>query len=133
LTRRRAGCLVFAALVLASCGDADAVAEHDSGAPIRIDPPRQDAVSIEIGSREVRVHCGVECAAVTDELSLLHAGCMHDALSTPHTVSVSASLIALGCCTQARASYERACGLEGPAASCASEWQARCERGDPGE
>ena len=125
--------VILTCLTLAATGCGAAEETQDSGAPARSGGPRAEAISIRMGGREVRVRCEVECADLIDELSRLHASCMHDPMSTPHHVVDHGPLLSLGCCTETRAAYERACGLEGPAESCESGWGARCESGRLGE
>ena len=114
-------------LAAASCGS-EREPEGISRAEAPAGPPG-DPIAVRMGEREVRVRCAMERAALEDELSGLHAVCVHDPTSTPHHVSVDRSMISLGCCTQTRAAYERACGLEGAAGPRVSAWGARCESG----
>lgn len=125
-----AGAWLAAGLTLVAVGCGGVEESPDTGAAGPRSGPPPEAISVRIGGREVRVRCGVSCGEVTSELSRLDDGCMHDPMSTPHHVVAEGSLLSLGCCTEARAAYEQACGIEA-VLGCVSAWGARCESGAP--
>jgi hypothetical protein len=88
-----------------------------------------DPIVVEVGARRVPVRCATGCDGARAELGALRERCIDDPTSTPHhVVAAGASLVALGCCTDAMTAYRQACGIEALEA-CSSRWIAECESG----
>lgn len=118
-------------LVLSGC---EREAPPTTPAPLPADQLASAATSepllVERGERRVAVSCQRSCERTELELGRLLERCVVDPRSTPHHVSSSAALVALGCCLEAESVVREACGDEGSFGPCLAGWAGRCERGE---
>jgi len=120
---------LIAAVVLAAC-----TAPPEGGTPAgperapRDDRELGDPIVVRMGGRELRVRCALACDRAREQLTGLRDGCVSDPTSTPHHLDTAPAMIALACCTEAAAAYERACG-DAALAACVSRWSAECDAG----
>jgi hypothetical protein len=113
------GCAI--ALLLVACSEPPPSTAASSSATT-------EGVRVEVGGRDVVVHCVLACDAMTSELTRLSSDCVRTPTSGPHQVASEGAVLVIACCQEAALAYDRGCGHE-TLAGCASHWQASCESG----
>ena len=118
----------LAVAILGSCSDERETEPGPGERTAREQAALSEPITVRMGTRDVQVRCASGCEGARAQLTELRDGCVADPTSTPHHLDPAPALIALGCCTEAAAAYQRACedATTGP---CVSRWSAECDSG----